>query len=212
MSESWGRLTPTRALTEGALVAALSEVLFVVGRYLPAGFLVAFFASVPMALLARRRGLKVGAVAAMAALLLILILGGPSGLFVASPHAICGVLMGTLIRAGRGAPACALVGVGVRLILYPVGFLFFAYLVLGAAGVEAFVGATRPLLEVLDRYLGVIGISLSSVGPLSLFAVFLSMWSVVAGINQGVIVPLFLRRILPPFLNTDATRDTSQVL
>lgn len=61
-------------------MVALSEVLFVVGRYLPVGFLVAFFGSVPLALLSRRRGLKVGAVAAVAALLLILILGGPSGL------------------------------------------------------------------------------------------------------------------------------------
>ena len=181
-------------------------MLFVTGRHLPAGFLVAFFASVPIALLARRRGFTVATLAAVAALLLILVLDGPSGLFVASPHAVCGVLMGTLLRAGRGVPACALVGIGVRLLLYPVGFLFFAYLVLGAAGVEAFVGATRPLLEILDRYLGVIGISPSSVGPLGLFAVFLSLWSVVAGINQGVIVPLFLRRVLPPFLNAAASR------
>ena len=83
-------------------MAALSEVLFVTGRYLPAGFLVAFFASVPIALLARRRGFTVAALAAVAALLLIVVLGGPSGLFVASPHAVCGVLMGTLLRAGRG--------------------------------------------------------------------------------------------------------------
>jgi len=193
-------------------VAALSEVLFVAGRYLPAGFLVAFFASVPMALLARRRGLKIGALAAVAALLLILVLSGSSGIFVASPHAICGVIMGALVRRGRGIPACVLVGIGVRLLLYPVGFLFFAYLVLGAAGVETFVDATRPLLDVLDRFLWVIGISLSSAGPLGLFAVFLSLWSVLAGINQGVIVPLFLRRILPPFLNTDATRNASRVV
>ncbi len=212
MNNSWGGFMPTRALTEGALVAALSEVLFVAGRYLPAGFLVAFFASVPMALLTRRRGFRVGAVAAVAALLLILVLGGPSGLFIASPHAICGVLMGTLLRVGRGIPACALVGIGVRLLLYPVGFLFFAYLVLGAGGLETFVNTTRPLLEVLDRYFGVVGISLSSVGPLGLFAVFLSLWSVVAGTNQGVLVPLFLRRLLPPFLNTDATRDASRVV
>ncbi len=99
-----------------------------------------------------------------------------------------------------------------RLLLYPVGFLFFAYLVLGAAGLETFVNTTRPLLEVLDRYFGVVGISLSSVGPLGLFAVFLSLWSVVAGTNQGVLVPLFLRRVLPPFLNTDATRDASRVV
>ena len=71
---------------------------------------------------------------------------------------------------------------------------------------------TSPLLEILDRYLGVTGIPLSSVGLLGLFAVFLSLWSVMAGINQGVIVPLFLRRILPPFLNTDATRDASRVV
>ncbi len=203
---------PTRALTEGAMVAALSEVLFVTGRYLPAGFLVAFFASVPMALLARRRGFKVGALAAAVALLLILVLGGPSGLFIASPHAICGVLMGTLLRVARGIPACVVVGIGVRVLLYPVGFLLFAYLVLGAAGVETFVSATRPLLETLDRYLGIVGISLSSVGPLGLFAVFLLLWSLVAGINQGLIVPLFLRRVVPSFLNTDATRDTSRVL
>lgn len=193
-------------------MAALSEVLFVTGRYLPAGFLVAFFASVPLALLARRRGLKVGALAATAALILILILGGPSGLFIASPHAICGPLMGTLLRVGRGIPACAVVGIGVRVVLYPVGFLFFAYLVLGAAGVENFVRATRPLLEILDRYLGIVGISLSSVGPLGLFAVFLLLWSIVAGTNQALAVTLFMRRILPPFLNTDATRNASRSL
>lgn len=192
-------------------MAALSEVLFVAGRYLPAGFLVAFFASVPMALLARRRGFKVGALAAVVALLLILVLGGPSGLFIASPHAICGVLMGTLLRVSRGILTCVVVGIGVRVLLYPVGFLLFAYLVLGAAGVETFVSATRPLLETLDRYLGIVGISLSSVGPLGLFAVFLLLWSIVAGTNQALAVTLFMRRVVPPFLNTDATRDTSQV-
>ncbi len=212
MSAARDRFMPTRALTEGALVVALSEVLFFIGRYLPAGFLVAFFGAVPLALLARRRGLKVGAPAATAALLLILIIGGPSGLFVASPHAICGALMGALLRAGRGTPACAVVGIGVRVLLYPVGFLFFIYLFLGAAGAANFVDSTRPLLEILDRYFGIIGISLSSVGPLGLFAVFLLLWSVFARINQGLIVPLFLRRILPSFLNTDATRDASRVL
>ena len=193
-------------------MAALSEVLFVTGRYLPAGFLVAFFGAVPLALLARRRGLKVGALAAAVALLLVFILGGASGLFIASPHAICGALMGALLRAGRGVPACAMVGVGVRVLLYPVGFLFFAYLVLGAAGVETFVRSTRPLLEILDGYLGIVGISLSSVGPIGLFAVFLLLWSVVAGINQGLVVPLIIRRALPSFLNTDAARDASRVL
>jgi hypothetical protein len=202
---------PTRALTEGALVVALSEVLFVIGRYLPGGFLVAFFGAVPLALLARRRGLKVGAPAATVALLLILILGGPSGLFTASPHAICGTLMGTLLRAGRGILACAVVGIGVRVVLYPIGFLFFIYLVLGARGAEAFVSTTRPLLEVLDRYLGVVGISLSSVGPIGLFAVFLLLWSIVAGANQGLVVPLFIRRALPSSLNTDAVQDASRV-
>ncbi len=199
-------------MTEGALVAALSEVLFVTGRYLPAGFLVAFFGAVPLALLARRRGLKVGALAAAVALLLVFIIGGTSGLFIASPHAICGALMGALLRVGRGVPSCAMVGVGVRVLLYPVGFLFFAYLVLGAAGVETFVSSTRPLLEILDGYLGIVGISLSSVGPIGLFAVFLLLWSVVAGINQGLVVPLIIRRALPSFLNTDAVRDASRVL
>jgi hypothetical protein len=102
------------------------------------------------------------------------------------------------------------VGIGVRVVLYPVGFLFFIYLVLGAAGMETFVRATRPLLEILDRYLGVVGISLSSVGPIGLFAIFLSLWSVVAGANQALVVPLFIRRALPSFLNTDAVQDASR--
>lgn len=113
------------------MVVALSEVLFILGRYLPAGFLVAFLAAVPLALLSRRRGLKVGAVAATAALILILIFGGPSGLFIASPHAICGAFMGALLRVNRGIPSCALVSIGTRVILYPVGFLLFAYVVIG---------------------------------------------------------------------------------
>lgn len=98
-----------------------------------------------------------------------------------------------------------------RSLLYPVGFLLFAYLVRGAAGVETFVSATRPLLEILDRYLGVAEISLSSVGSLGLFAVFLLLWSVVTGTNQGLVVPLVLRRVAP-FLNTDVTRDRNRVL
>jgi len=210
MSGARYRFMPTRSLTEGALAVALSEVLFISGRYLPAGFLVAFFGAVPLALLARRRGLKVGALAATAALLLILVLGGHSGLFIASPHAICGTLMGALLRVGRGIPACLVVGIGVRVVLYPVGFVFFIYLVLGADGVETFLTATRPLLENLDRYLGVVGISLSSVGPIGLFAVFLLLWSIVAGTNQALVVPLFIRRALPPSLNTDAVLDASR--
>jgi hypothetical protein len=103
------------------------------------------------------------------------------------------------------------VGIGTRVILYPVGFLLFAYVVMGAAGVDTFVRTTRPLLETLDSYLGVVGISLSTVGPLGLFAVFLLLWSIGAGISQAVIVPLFIRRVLPPFLNTDMTRDTDRV-
>jgi hypothetical protein len=211
MNASRNRFMPTRALTEGAMVVALCEVLFILGRYLPAGFLVAFLAAVPLALLSRRRGLKVGAVAATAALILILIIGGPSGLFIASPHAICGAFMGALLRVDRGMPSCALVGIGTRVILYPVGFLLFAYVVMGAAGLDTFVRTTRPLLETLDSYLGVVGISLSTVGPLGLFAVFLLLWSIGAGISQAVIVPLFIRRVLPPFLNTDMTRDTDRV-
>jgi len=91
-----------------------------------------------------------------------------------------------------------------------VGFVFFIYLVLGADGVETFLTATRPLLENLDRYLGVVGISLSSVGPIGLFAVFLLLWSIVAGTNQALVVPLFIRRALPPSLNTDAVLDASR--
>ncbi len=91
--------------------------------------------------------------------------------------------MGTLLRVGRGVPAYAAVGIAVRLVLYPIGFLFFIYLVLGARGAEAFVETTRPLLEVLDRYLGVVGISLSTVGPIGLLAVFMLLWSLVAGTN-----------------------------
>jgi len=117
----------------------------------------------------------------------------------------------TLLRAGRGILACAVVGIGVRVVLYPVGFLIFIYLVLGAGGVENFVRGTRPLLEIMDRYLGVVGISLSSVGPIGLFAVFLLLWSIVAGANQALVVPLFIRRALPSFLNTDAVQDASRV-
>ncbi len=50
------RFMPTTTLTEGALAVALSEVLFIGGRYLPAGFLVAFFGAVPLALLAAGAG------------------------------------------------------------------------------------------------------------------------------------------------------------
>ncbi len=122
---------PTGALTEGALMVALSELLFVAGRYLPGGFVVAFFGALPLALLAFRRGPKTGALGAAAALLLLFVLAGPSGVSLSAPHAASGPLMGALLRAGRGTPACALAGVVVRLLYYPPVFFFYVYLVLG---------------------------------------------------------------------------------
>ena len=197
---------PTGALTEGALMVALSELLFVAGRYLPGGFVVAFFGALPLALLAFRRGPKTGALGAAAALLLLFVLAGPSGVSLSAPHAASGPLMGALLRAGRGTPACALAGAVVRLLYYPPVFFFYVYLVLG--GVEAFVDSSGELLNLLDRSLGtVVGVSLSSIGPMNLFVLFLALWSVVAGVMQAVAVSLFIRRILASFLDADRARS-----
>ncbi len=75
---------------------------------------------------------------------------------------------------------------------------------------ENFARGISPLLEVLDRYLGTVGISLTSVGPINLFAIFLLLWSIVAGINQALVVSLLIHRALPPFPNTDAVRDAGR--
>jgi hypothetical protein len=174
-------------------MVALTAVLFLVGRYLPGGFVVAFFGAVPLALLAYRHGLMAGAVGASAALVVLFALGGSVGLSDSVPHAVSGPLMGALIRNGSGWVSCALAGLGVRLLYYPPVFFFYVYLVLG--GVEAFAEASKSLLGFLDQYLGVLGISLQGVGAIGLFLVFLVVWSAVAGILQSLVVSFFLRRV-----------------
>lgn len=109
-------------------MVALTTVLFLVGRYLPGGFVVAFFGAVPLALLAYRRGLMAGAVGASAALMVLFALGGSVGLSDSVPHAVSGPLMGALIRNGSGLVSCALAGLGVRLLYYPpVSFSMFTW-------------------------------------------------------------------------------------
>ncbi len=186
------------------MMVALSEVLFVAGRYLPGGFVIAFFGALPLALLAHRRGLKVGLLGAVASLILLFVLAGPSGPSLAAPHAISGPLMGALLRAGRGTPACALAGIGVRILYYPPVFFFYVYLVLG--GVGPFLDSSRNLLNLLDRFLGTVGISLSSVGPINLFLVFLLLWSIAAGVLQAMVLSFFIRRVLYSFLSANSCR------
>lgn len=173
---------------------ALAGVLFFAGRYLPGGFIVAFFGALPLALLAYRHGLKTGVVGASATLVLLFALGGTAGLSESVPHALSGPLMGALLRGGGGLAACSLTGIGVRILYYPPVFFFYVYLILG--GVEAFIEASGGLLELLDRYLGVLGVSLQSVGAINLFLAFLVLWSVVAGILQALVVAFFIRRVM----------------
>ena len=174
-------------------MVALSGVLFLAARYLPGGFVVAFFGALPLALLAHRRGLKAGVVGASAALGLLFALGGTAGLSESVPHALSGPLMGALLRGGGGLVPCALTGIGVRLLYYPPVFFLYVYLILG--GVDAFTETSGSLLELLDRHLGVLGVSLQSVGAIGLFLVFLVVWSVVAGVLQALVVRFFIRRV-----------------
>lgn len=95
----------TRGLTEGAILAALVAVFAVATRYLPLiGIATAFLCPLPLAVLVIRHGIRVAAVAAVAATLVGAMLAGPLvGFAILVSFAPMGVVIG--IGAQRGWPA-----------------------------------------------------------------------------------------------------------
>lgn len=95
-------LTPT---IEGGLLVAIMVILSLVAMYVPIlGMLVEFFCAVPMAVLTARQGAGKGFTAlAVAAILLVMLLGPFAALRLVLSFGICGIALGWCVRKNFGA-------------------------------------------------------------------------------------------------------------
>jgi uncharacterized protein YybS (DUF2232 family) len=109
------RPTRTQGLTEGAILAALVALLVVASRYFPPFAIVAqYLCPVPLAMLVIRHGVRIAAIAGVAAALIGVVLGGP--------------LIGLAILIGV-APMGVAIGLGARQRWDPVRIIALAAVV-----------------------------------------------------------------------------------
>lgn len=115
----------TRALIEGALLAALTVVIAVSVRFIPlAGLLVSIFWPLPVAVAYLRHGLKVGVLAlAVAVILSTAILGPLDGFGVLANVGAMGLAIGYTYRHRLGSGAAFLVVSGASAVTFVVTFL-----------------------------------------------------------------------------------------
>lgn len=100
---------PTRGLTEGAVLAALTVIVGAVGLIAP--FVAVLLAPLPIMLLVIRWGLRIAVLASVVATLLLLQFFGPLGaLSSAALFAPLGLTMGWGVRRGLAAPLTILAG------------------------------------------------------------------------------------------------------
>lgn len=134
--------TPTRALVEGALLAAVGAVLLLIVAYVPLGAYLVFVTPTPVAVAAVRHGLRLAAlVGAVTALLVLAFLGPVPALLMGATVLGIGLPLGYGLR--RRAPAARTIA------LTAVGF--GAVVVLGI-GIGLVLTGVNPLDEVLDLY------------------------------------------------------------
>jgi len=101
MSQSVYRMK-TQALTEGALMAALTAVLAIINLYIPIlSVLVALIWTLPVVSVCIRHGMRVGAVTMAAAAIIIIMVASPvSGLTMVVPCAAPALFLGHALRNG----------------------------------------------------------------------------------------------------------------
>jgi uncharacterized protein YybS (DUF2232 family) len=91
---------PTKSIVEGALLSAITAILFLASLYIPLlGTLISFLCPLPIIILCLRHNTKVALIALFIAFLLVTLLGGPyQGLIAVLGFGILGLALGIAIK------------------------------------------------------------------------------------------------------------------
>jgi len=171
-----------RTLAGLANVAALT---FLAARAVPGGFVVALAGGVPLARASQRHGTRAGYAAAGASLVETMAVMGPARMGIPVPHAASAPALGALERRGSALVALALTGAAIRYVYY---LLTSAFYVLVLVGLDAILGTYEAIRETLTFLPG------GDAAAVLIYAAFLLVWSLVAGLIQAWAVRRGLRR------------------
>lgn len=170
------------ALAGLANVAAMT---FLAARAVPGSFVVALAAGVPLARAAQRNGARAGYATAGASLIETMAVMGPARIGIPIPHAASAPALGLLERRGAALLTMALTGAGIRFGYY---LVMFAFYIVVLVGVDAYTGTYDAIRQTLSF------LPPGQAAAFAATAVFLAVWSLVAGLIQAWVIRRGLRR------------------
>ena len=139
----------TRALTEGAIFAALTVIIGLVSYYIPPIAIISLFWAVPLIIISMRHGLKVGLIAAVTASVLMAILTNPyKGLWLFLVFELPGIAMGYMIGK-KYKPINTIMISG---IIYSICYLVAIILTVYLSGINIFTEYDRLIFEIRAAY------------------------------------------------------------
>lgn len=153
MGQSRYRLE-TRALTEGAIMAALTAVLAIINLYIPfMGIIVALIWTLPIVSVCVRQGMRAGILTMAAATLIIMMVASPvSALTMIVPCAAPALLLGNALRH-RHSTAKTLLITSIGTLLSMLASLGLALLLTGVSPWEQWLNLKNSLLSSFDMML-----------------------------------------------------------
>ncbi len=147
-------MTPTRSLTEAALLTGISVMLFWSSAIPVMGLLLTLLCPVPMVVLGLRHSLRISLVAMVAATILAGMLGGPfSALSYGLGFGVLGVALARFIRRFRSAVEILLAGLLVSL----AGKLLTMVCLLALTGINPFAVDAETMQPMIDQVAALYG-------------------------------------------------------
>jgi len=164
----------TRALTEGALMAALSVVLYLVGQVPPLSIILPLLSPIPITWVGVQNGAGAAVQSAMVSTLVCFLLLGPVGAYIyVVPFGAIGVICGALLHMERSSEEVLIQG----------GLLTCLVLVVGYMGIEQGLGMTEGAEEIQTMLGGILALP---AWPLAR----LVEWAAVDGIDPQIVYAL----------------------
>lgn len=141
----------TRALTEGAIMAALTAVLALINIYIPVlSILVALIWTLPVVSVCVRHGMRAGSLTMVAATLIILMAGSPiAGLTMVIPCAAPALLLGNAFRK-KWTTAPTLLVTTTATLISMIASLMLSFLLTGISPMQQWVSLRDSLMQSVE--------------------------------------------------------------
>ncbi|KYG29631.1 YybS family protein [Alkalihalobacillus trypoxylicola] len=208
-------MNQTRLMVEGAMIAALFIVIYLVTTIVPFAFILTlWFLPTPFIVYGIRTSLKANLLVWFVSCILAFIFGGLSGLLLALFFATSGVVMGELYRRKKGSFS-VLIGASLSFTVGMLGLYVATFFIMGENPMSFIKESLREQINVSEAMLSSIGQNTDNLQPfyemIDTIHYFAPLMLVVMGCTIAVITVIvnqaILKRLRIPFEKLPAFRD-----